>query len=46
MVASGVNFTLIGHVTKGKLQIDGEHFGFIKEVKNLYNEALGKHLDN
>ena len=46
MVSSGVNFTLIGHVTKGKLQIDGEHFGFIKEVKNLYNEALGKHLDN
>jgi phosphoribosylformylglycinamidine synthase len=46
MLANGVNFTLIGHVTKGKLQIDGEHFGFIKEVKNLYNEALGKHLDN
>ena len=46
MLASGVNFTLIGHVTKGKLQIDGEHFGFIKEVKNLYNDALGKHLDN
>jgi phosphoribosylformylglycinamidine synthase len=46
MLASGVNFTLIGHVTKGKLQIDGDHFGFIKEVKNLYNDALGKHLDN
>jgi phosphoribosylformylglycinamidine synthase len=46
MLATGVNFTLIGHVTKGKLQIDGEHFGFIKEVKNLYNEALGKHLEN
>jgi phosphoribosylformylglycinamidine synthase II len=46
MLANGVNFTLIGHVTKGKIQIDGEHFGFIKEVKNLYNEALGKHLDN
>jgi phosphoribosylformylglycinamidine synthase len=46
MVSSGVNFTLIGHVTKGKLQIDGEHFGFIKEVKNLYNDALGNHLDN
>jgi phosphoribosylformylglycinamidine synthase len=46
MIASGVNFTLIGHVTKGKLQIDGEHFGFIKEVKSLYNDALGKHLDN
>lgn len=46
MVTSGVNFTLIGHVTKGKLQIDGEHFGFIKELKTLYNDALSKHLDN
>lgn len=46
MIASGVNFTLIGHVTKGKLQIDGEHFGFIKEIKNLYNDALSKHLEN
>ncbi|MFM7668653.1 MAG: phosphoribosylformylglycinamidine synthase subunit PurL [Bacteroidota bacterium] len=46
MIASGVNFTLIGHVTKGKLQIDGEHFGFIKEVKSLYNDALGKQLEN
>jgi phosphoribosylformylglycinamidine synthase len=33
-------------VTKGKLQIDGEHFGFITEAKNLYDNALSKHLEN
>jgi phosphoribosylformylglycinamidine synthase subunit PurL len=46
MMDSGVSFTLLGHVTKGKLMIDDEHFGFIKEAKDLYNNALGKHLDN
>jgi phosphoribosylformylglycinamidine synthase len=46
MVSSSVSFTLLGHVTKGKLQIDGEHFGFITEAKNLYDNALSKHLEN
>jgi phosphoribosylformylglycinamidine synthase len=46
MVSSTTNFTLIGHVTKGKLQIDGEHFGFINEIKNMYDNALASHLEN
>jgi phosphoribosylformylglycinamidine synthase len=46
MVSSGVNITLLGHVTKGKLQIDEEHFGFITEAKELYDNALAKHLEN
>jgi len=46
MVSTGVNITLLGHVTKGKLQVDEEHFGFITEAKELYNNALAKHLDN
>ena len=46
MVSSSVSFTLLGHVTKGKLQIDGEHFGFITEARNLYDNALSKHLEN
>jgi phosphoribosylformylglycinamidine synthase len=45
MVDSGVNFTLLGHVTKGKLMVDDEHYGFIAEVKNLYNNALAKKLE-
>lgn len=45
MMDSGVAFTLLGHVTKGKLMVDDEHFGFIKESKDLYNNALGKLLE-
>ncbi len=46
MVSTGVNITLLGHVTKGKLQIDEQHFGFITEAKNIYDNALGAHLEN
>ena len=46
MVATGVNITLLGHVTKGKLQIDEQHYGFITEAKNIYDNALGAHLEN
>ncbi len=46
MMRSGVNFTLLGHVTKGKLMVDEEHFGFITEAKALYNGALAKHMEN
>jgi phosphoribosylformylglycinamidine synthase len=45
MVDSGVNFTLLGHVTKGKLMVDDEHYGFIAEVKDLYNNALAQKLE-
>lgn len=46
MVATGVNITLLGHVTKGKLQIDEQHYGFIAEAKDIYDNALGAHLEN
>ncbi|MBM3916216.1 MAG: phosphoribosylformylglycinamidine synthase subunit PurL [Sphingomonadales bacterium] len=46
MVASGVNMTLLGHVTKGKLQIDEQHFGFITEAKAIFDNALGANLEN
>jgi phosphoribosylformylglycinamidine synthase subunit PurL len=46
MVATGVNITLLGHVTKGKLQIDEQHYGFIAEAKAIYDNALGAHLEN
>jgi phosphoribosylformylglycinamidine synthase len=45
MVASGVNMTLLGHVTKGKLQIDEEHYGFITDAKAIFDNALGAHLE-
>ena len=46
MIGSNVNFTLLGHVTKGKMMVDDEHFGFIAEAKELFNNALGKKLEN
>ncbi len=46
MVNSKVNFTLLGHVTKGKLVVDDEHFGFVNEAKEIYDNALGNMLDN
>jgi phosphoribosylformylglycinamidine synthase len=45
MIGSNVNFTLLGHVTKGKMMVDDEHFGFIAEAKELFNNALGKKLE-
>jgi phosphoribosylformylglycinamidine synthase II len=46
MMESGVNFTLLGHVTKGKMVIDDGHYGFITEAKTLYENALAKCLEN
>ena len=45
MSLSDVPATLLGHVTKGKLVVDGEHFGFIDEAKELFDNALGKRLN-
>ena len=46
MVNSKVNFTLLGHVTKGKLVVDDEHYGFVDDAKEIYNNALGKLLQD
>lgn len=45
MMNSGVPFTLLGHVTKGKLVVDDEHFGFINEAKEIFDNALAKQLE-
>ena len=46
MMHAGISFTLLGHVTKGKLMVDDEHYGFITEAKALFNQALAKHMEN
>ncbi|MFH0895925.1 MAG: phosphoribosylformylglycinamidine synthase subunit PurL [Bacteroidota bacterium] len=33
--------TLLGHVTKGEMRINDESFGFVKECKKAYDNALG-----
>lgn len=44
MAQTGINFTLLGHVTKGKFVIDDEHFGFCDEAKAIYMNSLGDKL--
>jgi phosphoribosylformylglycinamidine synthase len=46
MVNSKVNFTLLGHVTKGKLVVDDAHYGFVADAKAIYDNALGKMLED
>jgi phosphoribosylformylglycinamidine synthase subunit PurL len=45
MIGSQVNFTLLGHVTKGKMMVDEEHYGFISEAKELFDNSLGNLID-
>mgnify|MGYP001118836486 FL=1 len=45
MMKQSVKYTLLGHVTQGKMVIDDEHFGFIQEAKEIYNNALGKRIE-
>jgi phosphoribosylformylglycinamidine synthase II len=33
--------TLLGHVTKGKVCVDDEQYGFVNELKDIYDNALG-----
>jgi len=40
MLSAGISYTLLGHVTKGKMVIDDEHFGFVQEAKDIYDHAL------
>ena len=44
MAASNVPFTLLGHVTRGKMCVDDEHFGFVDELAEIYNTSLEKRL--
>src|SRR5690554_6092775 len=37
---SKVPFLMLGHVTRGKMVVDDEHFGFIEEAKEIYNTAI------
>lgn len=46
MIQSKVPYLLLGHVTKGKMVVDDEHYGFIHEVKDIYDNALGLQLES
>ena len=45
MIEQDLNFSALGHVTKGELRVDDISFGFIKDVKRNYLTTLEKILD-
>lgn len=45
MEDNGMPFTLLGHVTKGKFQVDGELFGSVTEAKEIFDNALGRLIE-
>ncbi len=44
VTASPVAMTLLGHVTKGRITVDGDSFGEITDFKEIYDTALEKEL--
>jgi phosphoribosylformylglycinamidine synthase len=44
MMLNGVEFDLLGHVTKGSIRIDDIDWGHVNEYRALYNEAIEKRL--
>ncbi len=45
MMETELNFSALGHVTKGELRVDDISFGFISDVKRSYLTALEKQLE-
>lgn len=41
---SGVEVMLLGHVTKGRITIDEENFGYIDDYKAIYDHAIGQEM--
>ena len=41
---AGVPMMLLGHVTRGKLVVDEQHYGFIQDFADIYNNALGEEM--
>lgn len=45
MSQESVPFTLLGHVTRGKMVVDDLHLGFIQDAKDVYEGAIEKYLN-
>jgi phosphoribosylformylglycinamidine synthase len=44
MMQSGVPILLLGHTTRGKMVVDDQHFGFVEEAKDIYDNFLSKQM--
>ena len=42
MMLNGVEFDLLGHVTKGSIRIDDIDWGHVDEYKSIYDNSLGE----
>jgi len=40
----GVSLTLLGHVTQGKMMVDGDHFGFVDDIRKIYDDSIGNEM--
>ncbi|MGQ1946797.1 phosphoribosylformylglycinamidine synthase subunit PurL [Geofilum sp. OHC36d9] len=45
MVASAFPFSILGHVTKSEIRIDDESFGFIEDLKKIFDNGLKHWVD-
>ena len=44
MMLNGVEFDLVGHVTKGSIRIDDEDWGHVDDYRNIYDNAIEEEL--
>ncbi|MDX5404376.1 MAG: phosphoribosylformylglycinamidine synthase subunit PurL [Bacteroidota bacterium] len=44
MMLNGVEFDLLGHVTKGSIRVDDEDWGDISDFAEIYDQAIEKEL--
>ena len=45
MEKQNVPYVLLGHVTKGKICVDEEHYGFVHEMKDVFDNSLGNAIE-
>jgi phosphoribosylformylglycinamidine synthase II len=45
VASSGVQLMLLGHVTQGRVTIDGENFGMIADFKSLYENRISNAMN-
>ena len=43
--AHGGPVVLLGHVTKGKMEVDAHHFGHVDEFRNTFDNVLAEEME-
>lgn len=46
MMTTKIDYTLLGHVTRGKMVVDDEHYGFVQEAKNIFDNSLERLIED